>query len=68
VTLTAGDLVRRAEALCPTGFLTQGDARPHFGLGDRRKIDRLEIRWPSGTVQVLQEIAADQILKIKEPK
>lgn len=67
VTLTAGNFVRRAEALCPTGFLTQGDARLHFGLGDQRKIDRLEIRWPGGRVQVLQEVAVDLILKIKEP-
>jgi hypothetical protein len=49
------------------GFLTQGDARPHFGLGPRQKVDRLEIRWPSGQVQVLTNIASDQILKVREP-
>ena len=68
ITLTAGDLTSRAEALCPTGFLLQGDPRPHFGLGTREKVDRLEIRWPSGTVQALTNLAADQILKIREPK
>lgn len=68
ITLTAGDLTLRGEALCPTGFLSQGDPRPHFGLGPRQKVDRLEIRWPSGCVQVLSNIASDQILKIREPK
>lgn len=67
ITLKSGDLTLRAEALCPTGFLTQGDARPHFGLGSRQKVDRLEIRWPSGTVQTLTNTLADQILKVREP-
>lgn len=68
ITLTAGDLTRRAEALCPTGFLTQGDPRVHFGLGARSKADRLEIRWPSGVVQTLRDVAADQVLRVREPK
>jgi hypothetical protein len=68
ITLTAGDLTLRGEALCPTGFLSQGDARPHFGLGTHAKVDRLEIRWPSGCVQILTNIASDQILRIREPK
>ena len=68
MTLSAGDLTVRAEALCPTGFLTQGDPRVHFGLGARQKADRIEIRWPSGTVQWLTNVVADQILKIREPK
>jgi hypothetical protein len=68
LTLTAGDLVLHSEARCPTGFLMQSDARPHFGLGSRATVDRLEIRWPSGCVQVLTDLAADQILRIKEPE
>jgi hypothetical protein len=68
LTLKAGELTLRAEALCPTGFLSQGDARPHFGLGRHSRVDRLEIRWPGGAVQTLTDIAADQILKIQEPK
>jgi hypothetical protein len=49
------------------GYASTSDARAHFGLGDRTKIDRLEIRWPSGTTQVLENVAADQVLRIKEP-
>jgi len=68
LTLTARDLTVRAEALCPTGFLTQGDARVHFGLGPRPKADRIDIRWPSGALQTLEDVAADQILRVKEPR
>lgn len=68
ITLTAGGLTSRAEALCPTGFLTQGDPRIHFGLGSRSKVDRIEIRWPSSGVQTLTNITADRILKVREPK
>lgn len=39
----------------------------HFGLGTDATVDILEIRWPSGTVQRLEHIAADQVLKVKEP-
>jgi hypothetical protein len=45
----------------------QGDARVHFGLGPLAKVDRLEVRWPSGTVQTLDNLAVDQILKVREP-
>jgi hypothetical protein len=67
VTLTAGDLTRRAEALCPTGFLTHGDSRLHFGLGPHRIVDQLEVLWPSGARQILQTVQTDQILKVREP-
>lgn len=45
----------------------QNQQRVHFGLGDRTKVDRLEIHWPSGTVQVLNNVGADQVLKVVEP-
>ena len=45
---------------------SQNHQRIHFGLGQNAKIDRITIRWPSGVVQELREVAADQILKIIE--
>lgn len=39
----------------------------HFGFGDATVVDSLEIRWPSGTVQVLTNVAVDQKLLITEP-
>jgi hypothetical protein len=68
VTVSAGNLISRAEALCPSGFLSQSDPRLHFGLGPHPRVDRLQIRWPSGLVQTLTNLAPDQILKVREPK
>ncbi len=39
----------------------------HFGLGQETLVERIEIRWPSGTRQVLEQVKADQVLTIKEP-
>ncbi len=68
VTITAGGRTWRAEALCPTGFLLQGDRRIHFGLDAAKSAERVEIRWLSGQTQILTDVTADQILKVREPK
>lgn len=47
------------------GYASSSDLTVHFGLGDDRK-GAIEIRWPSGQVQKLGEIAADQRLKVRE--
>jgi len=38
----------------------------HFGLGSEKKSETLEIRWPSGVVQTLKKVKADQILTVTE--
>ncbi|NWF86150.1 MAG: CRTAC1 family protein, partial [Bryobacteraceae bacterium] len=68
ITVTAAGHVTRTEALCPTGFLLQGDKRVHVGLGTAKAAERIEIRWPGGATQVLTEVKADQILKVREPQ
>jgi hypothetical protein len=55
------------EAVSHSGYLSQCDPRPHLGLGQRAQVDRLTIRWPSGVVQTLENVKADQILTVKEP-
>lgn len=67
VTVTAGGRSLRMEARCPVGFLSQGDRRLHFGLGTAAKAERVEVRWPGGRQQVLTEVAAGQVLRVKEP-
>jgi hypothetical protein len=64
----AGDLHQTVENCPQSGYLSQNDSRPHFGLGSRTEVDVLTIRWPSGTVQTLQHVKADQILHITEPR
>jgi hypothetical protein len=50
-----------------TGYLSQNDPRIHFGLGKSEMVERIEINWPSGKVQVLENVSANQILEVKEP-
>ena len=48
-------------------YISASDKRVHFGLGPRKKVQLIEITWPSGTVQQLESIAADQTITIREP-
>ena len=63
----AGDLHQSVQATSASGYLSQNDPRPHFGLAQHAVVDTLTIHWPSGTIQILHEIKADQVLKITEP-
>jgi hypothetical protein len=49
-------------------FRSQAANIVHFGLGDATKIDRLEIRWPSGKTQVLEDVQADAHVIVDESK
>ena len=63
----AGDSRQYIEAVSENGYLSQGDPRPHFGLGPHAEVDKLTITWSSGTVQTLEHVKADQILTVTEP-
>ncbi len=60
---------RRQTAFVSTGgsYISASDKRAHFGLGLSKRVQTLEITWPSGIVQRLESVAADQILTVKEP-
>jgi hypothetical protein len=49
-----------------SGYLSQSDFRLHFGVGDSERIDKIEIRWPTGKVQILKNIDVNQVLDITE--
>jgi len=49
------------------GFSSQNDRRLHYGLGSAATVDRLVIRWPSGTRQTIEHPAVDRVLTVKEP-
>ena len=63
----AGDSHKYIQAVSENGYLSQGDPRPHFGLGQHAEVDKLIIQWPSGTEQALEHVKTDQILTVKEP-
>ncbi len=67
VKLTSGGKVQTAQKKSTTGYLSQNDPRMHFGLAKNEMAERIEIKWPSGKTQVLENVKANQILTVKEP-
>jgi enediyne biosynthesis protein E4 len=49
------------------GYASSSYGPVHFGLGPDNRADVVEIHWPSGIVQTLQDVPADQVLKVTEP-
>jgi hypothetical protein len=49
------------------GYASSSAGPVHFGLGADTVASLVEIRWPSGTVQVLKDVKAGQVLKVREP-
>ena len=54
------------EVVAASGFAAQNQHRLHFGLGEAAKVDRIEIRWPSGRRQVIDSPAINTLHHIKE--
>ena len=48
-------------------YLSASDKRVHFGMGSDAVARQIEIRWPSGIVQKLEQVRADEILQVDEP-
>jgi hypothetical protein len=65
VETSAGRQVREINNVA--SYLSSNDIRLHLGLGEARTVQRLELRWPSGTTQVLKDLPVNQIHLIKEP-
>ena len=67
IQLTAGGKKQTAQKKSTTGYLSQNDPRVHFGLGKAETAETIEIKWPSGKTQMLENIKANQILTVTEP-
>jgi hypothetical protein len=67
ITLTTPSGVRRGHVNNAVGYGGASDVRVHFGLGKDETVTKLEVRWPSGAVQVLENVASNQVLEVKEP-
>lgn len=67
VKVTAGSQTQIRDLIPVRGYLSQSDPRPHFGLGQAEKADRVEIRWPDGRSTSLPDVPANQILKVVQP-
>jgi hypothetical protein len=64
--VTAGDLQQTREVFPVNTYRSQRSLTAHFGLGDHSVVDQLTIRWPSGRIQQLANIPADQHIAITE--
>jgi enediyne biosynthesis protein E4 len=66
VRATAGDLVQVGEVFSGGSYLSQNDLRLHFGLAQHDRLDRAEVRWPDGEVEILKDVAADRHYIVRE--
>ena len=66
VTVTAGDLKLYDQRKGGMSYQSAQDPRLHFGIGQRTKIDSVEILWPSGMKTTLKDLKCDQIIAVKE--
>jgi enediyne biosynthesis protein E4 len=48
------------------GYISQSDLRLHFGLGKALKAEKIVIRWPSGLVETLRDLPANQYYVVRE--
>lgn len=65
---TVGATTQLREIKASSSYLGHSELRAHFGLGRATTIDRIEIRWPAGEIEVLQNVAANQIVTVTEGK
>jgi len=66
VRLTAGDRTQSDEVRSGGSYLSQNDLRLHFGVGTARRINRVEIDWPSGAHQVETDLEINRVITIRE--
>jgi len=68
IRLTAGGKKQFNHVTTACGYASSSAGPVHFGLGAAQAAEEIEIWWPSGTRQMLKDVAADQVLRIKEPE
>jgi len=68
LTLTTGQRRQVREVQSGSSYLAQNDLRAHFGIGSATVAERLEVRWPDGSMEVIPAVAANQIVTIHQGK
>jgi hypothetical protein len=67
IKVVAGGVPQYNQVAFAAGYASSSAGPTHFGLGASKTVDLVEIRWPSGITQELRDVAADRILKVREP-
>ena len=68
VKITAGGMTQTDEVRSGGSYLSQSDLRIHFGLADASTIDSVEVRWPSGAVDVIKNLVTNKFYGLLEGK
>ena len=68
VKVKAGPLAMRRVVLSGTSYLSQDDMRAHFGLGKAAQAESVEVRWPDGTTTRLENVKANRIVEVEQPR
>jgi enediyne biosynthesis protein E4 len=68
VAVTSGERRQIREVLSASSYISQSDLRQHFGLGAARKVDQIEVRWPSGRVDRVHDVDVDQFIVLEEDR
>jgi hypothetical protein len=68
ITVTAGGRTQVREVKSGSSYLGQNDLRVHVGLGEATRVDRIDLRWPAGTMETISGVPANQIVTITEGK
>ena len=66
VKIMTGKLTQTREIRSGDGYLSQQDLTLHFGIGDYKQVDSLEVQWQSGTKQLIGSVSANQVLILEE--
>jgi len=68
LTLTAGGRRQVREVQSGSSYLAQNDPRAHFGLGGAERAERLEIRWPDGSNEAVENLPANHLVVVRQGK
>jgi hypothetical protein len=66
VVLSAGGVTQVSEVRGGGSYYSQNDLRMHFGLGSAKAIDRVEVRWPNGNIEVWTGVEPNRIVTLTE--
>jgi enediyne biosynthesis protein E4 len=66
--MTTGAVRQRQDVVSGAVFCSQNDMTLHFGLGAATKIDKLEIKWPDGSVETFDVPGVDKVITITQGK
>jgi enediyne biosynthesis protein E4 len=66
IRITSGSRSQIRDVKAGSSYLSQSDLRAHFGLGSAASADRIDVRWPSGRMETVSNVPANQIITIQE--